>query len=220
VTPCPGCRPAPGSPPDRMGGVAVATMAVEQNTSALKHPISRKLHDDRTRGERIADTIAEQIGSWRFLIIQSTLVVLWIGINLLGFALQWDPYPFVLLNLMFSVQAAYTGPILLLSQNRSAQRDRVMAEHDYATNEKAEQLTEGLLSEVLRNSQATLAIAKHLGIQLEGIEEHEKELAEKIDDVQQQLAEVEDVLEEQPELPTRGTVQDPPAEDNEAEPAA
>jgi uncharacterized membrane protein len=107
----------------------------------------------------------------------------------------------VLLNLMFSVQAAYTGPILLLSQNRSAARDRVMAEHDYATNEKAEQLTESLLSEVLRNSRATLAIARHLGIEMEGIAEHEAELARKIDEVQQQLAEVEDVLEEQPDLP-------------------
>ena len=76
-----------------------------------------------------------------------------------------------------------------------------MAEHDYATNEKAEQLTESLLSEVLRNSQATLAIAKHLGIQLEGLEQHETEPARKVDAVQRRLAEVEDVLEEQPTSP-------------------
>ncbi|WP_041540578.1 hypothetical protein [Catenulispora acidiphila] len=78
-----------------------------------------------------------------------------------------------------------------------------MAEHNFTTNEKAEQLTESLLSEVLRNSQATLAIAKHLGIQLDGIEEHEQRLENKITDVQNQLAEVEDVLEEQPDIPTR-----------------
>jgi uncharacterized membrane protein len=181
----------------------MTTMAEEQDARALQHPISRKLHDGRTCGERLADAIAAQIGSWRFLIIQTTLVALWIGINLAGVLLRWDAYPFVLLNLMFSVQAAYTGPILLLSQNRSAQRDRVMAEHDYATNEKAEQLTEGLLSEVLRNSQATLAIAKHLGIQLDGLEVHEEELAKKVHEVQTQLAEVEDVLHDQPTLPTR-----------------
>lgn len=154
----------------------MASMAVEQDAGALRHPISRKLVDDRTGGERLADTIAEQIGSWRFLIIQTSLVAVWIGINLAGAFLRWDPYPFVLLNLMFSVQAAYTGPILLLSQNRAATRDRVMAEHDYTVNEKSEQLTESLLSEVLRNSQATLAIAKHLGIQLDGIEELERAL--------------------------------------------
>ena len=184
-------------------------MTEEHSAVALKHPITRRLHDDRTRGERLADTIADRIGSWRFLIIQTTLVALWIGFNLLGLALRWDPYPFVLLSLMFSVQAAYTGPILLLSQNRSAQRDRIMAEHDYATNEKAEQLTESLLSEVLRNSQATLAIARHLGIQVEGIDQHEKELADKIEDVQQQLAEVEDVLAEQPAIPTCCTHEQP-----------
>jgi uncharacterized membrane protein len=186
------------------GGGGIGQPAAQgQGGGALRHPISRKLEDDRSRGERIADTIAVQIGSWRFLIIQTTLVALWIGFNLLGLSLSWDPYPFVLLNLMFSVQAAYTGPILLLSQNRSAQRDRTMAEHNYTTNEKAEQLTESLLSEVLRNSQATLAIAKHLGIQLDGIEQHEQELEHKINDVQAQLAEVEDVLEEQPDIPTR-----------------
>lgn len=181
----------------------MATTTADQGGGVLWHPITRKLRDDRTRGERLADAIAERIGSWRFLIIQTTLVALWIGFNLLGMALRWDPYPFVLLNLMFSVQAAYTGPILLLSQNRSAQRDRVMAEHDYATNEKAEQLTESLLSEVLRNSVVTLAVARHLGIRMEGIDRHEQDLAAKIDDVQRQLAEVEDVLAEQPAIPTR-----------------
>jgi uncharacterized membrane protein len=160
----------------------------------LKHPISQQLHDDRTRGERLADSIASQIGSWRFLIIQTTAVAVWVGVNVVGLALRWDAYPFVLLNLLFSVQAAYTGPILLLSQNRSAQRDRIMAEHDYATNEKSEQFTEALLSELLRNSQATLAIASFHGIKLEAIARHESQLEGKVDAVQEQLAEVEDVL--------------------------
>ena len=163
---------------------------------ALKHPISKQLHDDRTRGERLADTIAGQIGSWRFLIIQSVLVLLWIALNLTGLLLKWDAYPFVLLNLLFSVQAAYTGPVLLLSQNRSAQRDRVMAEHDCATNEHAEQLVEALMSELLRNSQAVLAIASFHGIQLASLAEHEDDLNDKVGALQGQLAEVGDVLKE------------------------
>ncbi len=90
------------------------------------------MHEPRTLGERIADSAAEAIGSWRFIIIQTILVIIWVIINLVGFAFQWDPYPFILLNLMFSVQAAYTGPILLLASNRQAAKDRAMAERDDA----------------------------------------------------------------------------------------
>jgi uncharacterized membrane protein len=165
-----------------------------RSLAPLKHPISQRLHEERTRGERLADSIADEIGSWRFIVIQTAIVTIWVGINVVGLALRWDPYPFVLLSLLFSVQAAYLGPILLLSQNRSAQRDRIMAEHDYATNERAEQFTEALLSELLRNSQATLAIAGFHGIEMDELVRHESQLAAKIDAVQEQLAEVEDVL--------------------------
>jgi uncharacterized membrane protein len=89
-----------------------------------------ELHEPRTFGERIADGAAAGIGSWRFIIIQTFLVILWVVANITGLILQWDPYPFILLNLMFSVQAAYTGPILLLAGNRQATRDRAMAERD------------------------------------------------------------------------------------------
>src|ERR1700730_13335133 len=164
--------------------------------AAPLHPISQRLHEQRTTGERLADKIAAQIGSWRFLILQSILVACWIALNLVAVIRRWDPYPFVLLNLLFSVQAAYTGPVLLLSQNRSAQRDRMLAELDFANSEKSEKLVEALLSEVLRNSQATLAIAKHLGLSLDHLREHETILEDKMDAVQEELAEVEDVLRE------------------------
>jgi uncharacterized membrane protein len=165
-------------------------------TPPLKHPISRRLRDERTFGERLADGVAHQIGSWRFLIIQTIAVAGWVLLNVIAVLRHWDPYPFVLLNLLFSVQAAYTGPVLLLSSNRAAQRDRIMAEHDYATNEKAEQLIEGILSELLRNSQATLAIAKHLDIQLDTLDEHSTSLEAKMEGVQRQLVEVDEVLSE------------------------
>jgi len=167
---------------------------IDADLAPLKHPISRKLHDERTVGEKLADGIAAQIGSWHFLIIQTIAVAVWVSANVVGVALRWDPYPFVLLNLLFSVQAAYTGPILLLSQNRSADRDRVMAEHDSAINDKSEQLVEALLSELLRNSQATLAIAAFHGIEIKAIQDHDEDLASKIEAVQHELAEVEDVL--------------------------
>ncbi len=162
--------------------------------STLKHPISRQLHQGRSFGERLADNAADQIGSWRFLIIQSIAVALWIIFNIVAILKSWDPYPFVLLNLLFSVQAAYTGPVLLLSSNRSSQRDRVMAEHDYATNEKAEKIIESLMSELLRNSQATLAIAKHLDVHVEDMIQRGSDLDTRMATVQDQLAEVEDAL--------------------------
>ena len=158
------------------------------------HPISQQLHERRTTGERLADAIAHHIGSWRFLIIQTVLVMIWITLNVFAVVSGWDPYPFVLLNLLFSVQAAYTGPVLLLSQNRSAQRDRMLDDLDFTNNEKGEQLVEAVLSEVLRNSRATLAIASHLGIELDHLEEDATVLEGKIDAVQDELAEVEDVL--------------------------
>ena len=166
------------------------------------HPISQHLHEQRTRGERLADSIASHIGSWRFLIIQTIAVLIWIALNVVAVASRWDPYPFVLLNLLFSVQAAYTGPVLLLSQNRSAQRDRLVADLDFVNNEKGEQLVEAVLSELLRNSQATLAIAAYLGIKAEELAADQDALEEKLDDVEQELVEAEDVLEAQQNQPT------------------
>lgn len=89
-----------------------------------------EMHEPRTVGERIADAASQGIGSWKFIIIQTFLVMIWVVVNVAGFVLRWDPYPFILLNLMFSVQAAYTGPILLLAGNRQATKDRAMAERD------------------------------------------------------------------------------------------
>lgn len=172
----------------------------------LKHPISRRLHEERTFGERLADAVADAVGSWSFLIIQTILVVLWIAINVVAVVRRWDPYPFVLLNLLFSVQAAYTGPVLLLSSNRTAQRDRIMAEHDHVTNEKAEKLVESLMSELLRNSKATLAIAEHLELHQDTLAEHGASLEAKFTDVQEQLAEVEDVLAEDTSVPEEGEI--------------
>jgi uncharacterized membrane protein len=93
-------------------------------------PTRVELHEPVTIAERIADNTAALVGSWRFIVIQTILVIIWVIVNLIAWDLKWDPYPFILLNLMFSVQAAYTGPILLLASNRQATRDRAMAQRD------------------------------------------------------------------------------------------
>lgn len=81
-----------------------------------------------TISARLADLMAARIGSWRFLLIQSSILGLWIAVNVVVWARHWDPYPFILLNLCLSFQAAYTGPILLISANRQAARDRARDE--------------------------------------------------------------------------------------------
>ena len=101
------------------------------------HPANQRRHDRRTRGERLADEVTGVFGSWRFIIVQTVAVVTWIGFNLIAFAQHWDPYPFILLNLLFSTQAAYAAPLILLSQNRQADTDRIKAEHDYQVNRLA-----------------------------------------------------------------------------------
>jgi uncharacterized membrane protein len=83
-----------------------------------------------TVGERIADNAAALVGSWRFIIVQTVLVAIWVILNIIAWDYKWDRYPFILLNLMFSVQAAYTGPILLLASNRQAATDRALAQRD------------------------------------------------------------------------------------------
>ena len=95
-------------------------------------------HKPRTLGARFADGVAATVGSWRFIIIQSVLLVIWIILNAIAWQYRWDPYPFILLNLALSFQAAYTAPIIMMSQNRQAEIDRRNQQSDYEVNQKAE----------------------------------------------------------------------------------
>jgi uncharacterized membrane protein len=108
-----------------------------------------------TTGERIADRLAAIMGSWRFIIVQSSILVVWIALNVTGWVKQWDPYPFILLNLALSFQAAYAAPIIMMSQNRQAAKDRLEAEHDYEVNLKCELEIEDLHAKIdaLRQAQ-------------------------------------------------------------------
>jgi uncharacterized membrane protein len=100
------------------------------------HPHVRS-SGDLTLGERAADMVRNGMGSWRFIWIQTAVVVLWIALNLVAFAFQWDPYPFILLNLAFSTQAAYASPIILLSQRRG---DSKASELAISTHENGQQI--------------------------------------------------------------------------------
>jgi uncharacterized membrane protein len=91
-----------------------------------------------TTGQRIADGVASIMGSWPFILIQTGILALWILLNILAWIRHWDPYPFILLNLALSFQAAYAAPFIMMSQNRQADVDRNKAEEDYKVNIKAE----------------------------------------------------------------------------------
>jgi uncharacterized membrane protein len=99
-------------------------------------------------GNRLADSVASGMGSWRFIIIQTILVVVWMVLNIVGVINHWDPYPFILLNLLFSTQAAYAAPIIMMSQNRQSDRDRTQALADYQTNIEAKQEIEALAKQL------------------------------------------------------------------------
>jgi len=89
-------------------------------------------------GQRVADAVAAGMGSWRFIIIQTTLLAIWVILNVTAWVQAWDPYPFILLNLALSFQAAYAAPFIMMSQNRQSDIDRKRAIEDYDVNVKAE----------------------------------------------------------------------------------
>jgi uncharacterized membrane protein len=96
-----------------------------------RHPVNQKMIDEAPLGARIADRVTGFMGSWTFIVIQTVLVTIWISVNvgILAGLIKFDPYPFILLNLAFSTQAAYAAPLILLAGNRSAQADRLTLEH-------------------------------------------------------------------------------------------
>jgi uncharacterized membrane protein len=136
--------------------------ARKQKAEDHAHPVNVIHHDEATFGERIADKAAAGIGSWTFLIIQTIAVLCWLTLNIVGLVNHWDPFPFILLNLLFSVQAAYTGPVLLLAGNRQAQKDRLTLEHAAEEADKADIQNVEILKAIKENTDVTIAILRHV----------------------------------------------------------
>ena len=109
------------------------------------HPVNRTLIDEAPLGARVADRVTGFLGSWRFLIIQTVIVFMWIVANAVLLSRPFDPYPFILLNLAFSTQAAYAAPLILLAGNRASIRDRMTLEHAANEADLEEQQNERLL---------------------------------------------------------------------------
>ncbi|MFH0915821.1 MAG: DUF1003 domain-containing protein [bacterium] len=141
-----------------------------QVSEALRHRAAADvnvLHDERlTLGDRMADSLANVAGSWRFIGSFLVIIALWMALNVVAAIHHWDPYPFILLNLVLSCVAALQAPVIMMSQNRLEARDRLRAENDFEVNVKAELLLEHLAGEIEILKRGLVS----LGARLEGDE--------------------------------------------------
>lgn len=132
--------PAQSSPPTKLDRLLLDRLRshrqAHRNVEVM--PYHPPAPPSPTFGQRVADKVAATVGSWTFITLQSILIVVWILWNLQDGHQAWDPYPFILLNLILSFQAAYTAPAIMMSQNRQAEIDRMNANSDYEVNVKAE----------------------------------------------------------------------------------
>jgi uncharacterized membrane protein len=109
-----------------------------------RHPVNQELYGSAPLGARVADIVTTFMGSWKFLVIQTVIVIIWIGGNIV-LLFHFDAFPFILLNLAFSTQAAYAAPLILLAGNRQSVRDRMTLEHAAAQSDVGEKQNEQLL---------------------------------------------------------------------------
>jgi len=132
--------------------MAMLTRRIRESNTRVQERSIRNVNQEEqealTIGQRVADGFAATIGSWRFIIIQSVILVTWMTLNVVAWINHWDPYPFILLNLVLSFQAAYSGPIIMMSQNRTAARDRIRNDIEYEVNLRAEVEVRALANQV------------------------------------------------------------------------
>jgi len=133
--------------------------------------VNEILASRETRGRRAADAIARVAGSWPFIIVQTIILAAWAALNVMGWVRHWDPYPFILMNLVLSLQAAYTAPLIMMSQNRQTERDRIDAHQDYLVNQRAEGEIRTILEHLAAQDQALeLIYAELVSLRGEGWE--------------------------------------------------
>lgn len=162
-------EPIPGISDDILRAVAVLEDQLEQVLGPRPFPkqaeirdVNRLADEQLTLSQRVADRFAALIGSWPFIITQSVILTIWIVLNVVGWIQHWDPYPFILLNLALSFQAAYSGPIIMMSQNRQSAKDRLTTEEDFRVNRIAEDEIRAIIAHLERQDQVMLHILARL----------------------------------------------------------
>lgn len=180
------------------------TSTLEEKFKHLKFPkfhhekhkpivnVNKVVDNQLTIGAKIADAVASTVGSWPFIITQSLILAAWIILNTVDivFLHKWDPYPYILLNLALSFQAAYAAPFVMMSQNRQSQKDRLTAENDYKTDVKGEQEICHILEHLDHQDGLILQIAQRLEVQNKRIDEQEQlilQIVQKMDAQQESM---------------------------------
>ena len=136
-------------------------MPKQASRAPSSHPVNRAAYDDAPLGARIADRVTGFMGSWTFIIIQTVIVLFWIGGNVYFF-FHFDAFPFILLNLAFSTQAAYAAPLILLAGNRAAIRDRLTLEHTAKEADKSDRQNQELLQGMKQVLERVEALEKRI----------------------------------------------------------
>lgn len=129
-----------------------------QHTHPPVRNVNEIYEEQLSTGEKASDWVANTIGSWHFIIWQSIFFSIWIILNMTAMIKHWDPYPFILMNLVLSTQAAYTAPIIMMSQNRQSSKDRLEAHNDYLVNQKTEDEVRAILAHLAAQDRALLEI--------------------------------------------------------------
>ncbi len=149
--------------------------------------------DERlTLGQRIADKVASNMGSWHFIIAQASIMVLWVFLNVVRWFYHFDSYPFILLNLAMSAQAAFATPLIMMSQNRQAQKDRLTAENDYKTDVKGEEEICHIMDHLDHQDALILQVVQHIEGQnqhLDRLDTLTLQVVQRLEEQNQRLAE-------------------------------
>jgi uncharacterized membrane protein len=133
--------------------------------------------DERLKlGQKLADAVANGMGSWAFILTQASLLVLWIVVNSIRVFFRFDPPPFILLNLILSFQASFAAPIIMMSQNRQAEKDRLTAQNDYQTDMKGEEEIRHIMEHLDHQDSLILQLVQHLEVQNERLKAQHEEM--------------------------------------------
>lgn len=150
---------------------SVRTPAADEEVPAI---INAETGERLSFGDIVADRVTREIGSWRFIGVYLVVLLIWMGINTIAWVRHWDPYPFIFLNLVLSFQGAFAAPIILMSQNRQEERDRLESNRDHAINMRAEQEVADLQVRLELLGQASLEV-------ITALREEQAAIAEKLD---------------------------------------
>src|SRR5260370_3727520 len=156
--------------------------------------VNEVIEEKLTVGQKVADVVAANMGSWRFIIIQSVLLAAWILYNVVTVILTFlhivpfDPYPFILLNLALSFQAAFAAPFIMISQNRQAEKDRLTAQNDYVTDCKGEEEVRHIMDHLDHQDALILQIVQNLQDQNKKLEAQHQQILGHLSKIDPKLA--------------------------------